>query len=192
MRMMMNVAFPALVSNSPYERLRLDRKVGATDDGQVGNDNNNVGESKQRSRSFLQRDSDTLISYNVDGVSLEEARCVYDDDDLIYDTDDIANEDNEVHKNNSRKDVAVKSNSLAPTLKGMFQFASRGLQRARMGFNPMDVIDKADARRDLCHNICNDSDNSNTDSLTHNDLKCLSDDDNEDCLISNNACHNPD
>ena len=57
----------------------------------------------------------------------------------------------------------------------------------------------ADSIRYLCHNIDYDSDNihtssdnCNTDSYTHNHLKCLSDDDNEDCLISNNACHNPD
>jgi predicted pyridoxine 5'-phosphate oxidase superfamily flavin-nucleotide-binding protein len=79
--------------NSPYERLRLDRKVEATDDGQMGSNDNDVGEGKHRSRSFLQRGSDTLLSYNVDGVSLEEARCVNDDDDLIYNIDDIANED---------------------------------------------------------------------------------------------------
>ena len=48
--------------NSPYERSRLDRKVVAMDNGQVGSDYNDVGESKHRSRSFLQRDSDTLIS----------------------------------------------------------------------------------------------------------------------------------
>ena len=49
-----------------------------------------------------------------------------DDDDLIYSIDDIANENNEdlntdtsyvdFHENNSRKDVAVKSNNMAPML----------------------------------------------------------------------------
>ena len=128
--------------NSLHERSRLNRKVATTDNGQVGNNDNDVGESKHQSRSFLQRGSKTLISYNVDGVSLEEARCVYDDDDLIYSIDDIASEDNEdlntdtsyvdFHENNSRKDVAVKSNNLAPMLESVFQFASCGLQRARM------------------------------------------------------------
>ena len=63
----------------------------------------------------------------------------------------------------------------------------------------MYVIGKADSRRELCDNMDYDSenvhtdcDNSNTDSLTHNHLKCLSDDDNEGCLMNNNACHNPD
>ena len=51
-----------LLPNSPYGRSRLDRKVAATDDGQMGNDDNDVSESKHRSRSFLQRGSDTLIS----------------------------------------------------------------------------------------------------------------------------------
>ena len=59
-------------------------------------------------------------------MGLEEARCVNDDDDLIYSIDDIANENNEdlntdtsyvdFHENNSRKDVAVKSNNMAPML----------------------------------------------------------------------------
>ena len=60
---------------------------------------------------------------------------MYGDDDLIYVTDDIANEDNEdlntdnlyvdFNKNNSRKDVAVKSNSLTPMSKSVFQFVKQ-------------------------------------------------------------------
>ena len=52
-RMTMNVVFLRsccqtllLLLNSPYERSRLDRKVEATDDGKMGNNDNDMGESK--------------------------------------------------------------------------------------------------------------------------------------------------